>query len=165
MTDSEGRTADRASVRISPIVFFLPMVGAVAFHYLVWPLGFSFPDVLGGWMTRVVIGVLAGVIGFGLQGLAIAEFRKTGQAPDVGQPTTSIMRTGPYKFSRNPMYLGAVLIHLGVALGMGSVWVLATLIPTVVMAHVLAIVPEEQYLEQKFGDAYHAYKASVRRWL
>ena len=76
--------------------------------------------------------------GFALQGLTIAEFRKTGQSPDVGQPTTSVIRTGPYRFSRNPMYLGAVLIHFGVGIGTGSIWVLVTLVAAVAMVHVLA---------------------------
>ncbi len=64
------------------------MLAAVAFHFLVWPLGFSLPDALGGWVTRAVVGALVGLTGVGLQGLAIAEFQKTGQEPDVGQPTT-----------------------------------------------------------------------------
>ena len=138
MTDSEGRNTDRANVRIHPGVFFFPMVIAVAFHYFVLPLQFSVPEVLGGWITRVVVGGLVGLTGFALQGLTIAEFRKTGQSPDVGQPTTSVIRTGPYRFSRNPMYLGAVLIHFGVGIGTGSIWVLVTLVAAVAMVHVLA---------------------------
>ena len=165
MTNSEGHSDDRAQVRIPPVLFFLPLFIALAIHYLVWPLEFSVPEALGGWITRVVVGGLIGLIGIGLQGLAIAEFRKTGQAPSVEQPTTSIIRTGPYRFSRNPIYLGAVLIYLGVAIATGSIWVLVALGPTIVMTHFLAIVPEEQYLERKFGDEYDRYKQSVRRWL
>ena len=84
MTDPEGRNTDRANVRISPVVFFLPMVIAVAFHYFVLPLEFSLPEVLGSWITRVLVGGLVGLTGFGLQGLTIAEFRKTGRAQTLG---------------------------------------------------------------------------------
>jgi len=165
MNDLERRNSDRADVRMPPAVLFLPMVLAVAFHYLVWPLGFSLPQVLGGWITRVVVGGLVGLTGFGLSGLAIVQFRKTGQKVDVGQSTTSIIRTGPYRLSRNPMYLAAMLVHLGIGIGTGSAWVLVSLAPAVVMAHFLAIIPEENYLARKFGDEYRSYKASVRRWL
>lgn len=165
MTNPDRHNTDRANVPIPPVAFFLPMVIAMLFHYFVWPLEFSLPDMLGGWITRVVAGALVGLVGFGLQGLTMAQFRKAGQSPDVGQPTTSIIRTGPYRFSRNPMYLGAVLIHLGVGIGTGSIWVLATLVAAVAMVHFLAIVPEEQYLEQTFDDEYRTYKKSVRRWL
>jgi protein-S-isoprenylcysteine O-methyltransferase Ste14 len=165
MTDSEDRNIDRAKVRVPPVVFFLPMVIAVVFHYFVFPLGFSLPVTLGGQIPQIVVGSLIALIGFGLQGLTYAEFQKTGQSPDVGQLTTSVIRTGPYRFSRNPMYLGAVLIHLGVAIGIGSIWVLVTLLLAIAMVYFLAIIPEEQYLEQKFSDEYFAYKASVRRWL
>lgn len=161
----EKGSADRADVRVPPAVFFLPMVLAVAFHYLVWPLGFSLPQALGGRTAQAVGGALVLLIGLGLPGLALAQFRKTGQKVDVGQPTTSIIRTGPYRFSRNPMYLGAMLVHLGIGLGTGSIWVLAMLGPAFVVAHMLAIIPEEMYLARKFGDEYRAYKASVRRWL
>ena len=63
------------------------------------------------------------------------------------------------------MYLGAIMINLGVGIGIGSFWVLFALLPAVIMTDFLAIRPEEEYLERKFGDEYRLYKASVRRWL
>jgi len=165
MKGFEKGNSDKADVRVPPAVFFVPMVLAVAFHYLVWPLGFSLPQALGGRIAQALGGALVGLIGVGLPGLALAQFRRTGQKVDVGLPTTSIIRTGPYRFSRNPMYLGVMLVHLGIGLGTGSIWVLAMLGPAFVMAYTLAIIPEETYLAGKFGDEYRAYKASVRRWL
>ena len=165
MTNHQGQSEDQAGVRVAPPVFFLPMLIGVGLHYLVFPLGFSLPEVLGGWITRVVIGVLIGLGGLGLQGLAIAQFRKTGQETGYKKPTTSIIRTGPFRYSRNPVYVGAMLIHLGVGIATGSIWALATLLIAVLMAYFLVVVPEEKYLERKFGDECHDYKASVRRWL
>jgi protein-S-isoprenylcysteine O-methyltransferase Ste14 len=165
MKDLERPGFDRAEVRVTPAALFLPMALALAFHYLVWPLGFTLPLDLGGWITSALVGGLVGLTGFGLLGLAMAQFRKTGQKVDAGQPTTSIIRTGPYRFSRNPMYLGAMLVYLGVAIGTGSVWVLVALVPAIVLAQVLVILPEEEYLARKFGDEYRLYKVSVRRWL
>lgn len=165
MNDLERPGTDRADVRVPPAVFFLPMAAAAAVHYLVAPLNFTFPLVIGGPVVRFAVGAILGLIGLGLPALAMAQFRKTGQKVDVAQPTTSIIRTGPYRFTRNPMYLGAMLVHLGVGIGIGSAWVIAAVVPAVVLAQVLAIVPEEKYLSRKFGDEYGRYRASVRRWL
>jgi protein-S-isoprenylcysteine O-methyltransferase Ste14 len=79
--------------------------------------------------------------------------------------TPQIVSSGVYRFTRNPMYLGLAAIQLGIGVALGNGWIVA-LVPAVLAAvHVLAIRPEEAYLERKFGDAYRQYKRSVRRWL
>jgi protein-S-isoprenylcysteine O-methyltransferase Ste14 len=76
-----------------------------------------------------------------------------------------IVRTGPYRFSRNPIYLAFSLFQLGIAIWINSLWLLATLVGAVALIHSIVIRREEQYLEQRFGAEYLDYKASVRRWL
>jgi protein-S-isoprenylcysteine O-methyltransferase Ste14 len=76
-----------------------------------------------------------------------------------------IVRTGPYRFSRNPIYLAFSLLQLGIAIWVNSVWLLATLVGAVALIHSIVIQREEHYLERKFGAGYLDYKASVRRWL
>jgi protein-S-isoprenylcysteine O-methyltransferase Ste14 len=76
-----------------------------------------------------------------------------------------IVHTGPYRFSRNPIYLAFSVFQLGIAIWVNSVWLLATLVGAVALIHCVLKRREEQYLELKFGAQYLDYKASVRRWL
>jgi protein-S-isoprenylcysteine O-methyltransferase Ste14 len=81
------------------------------------------------------------------------------------KPTTVLVIAGPYRLTRNPIYLGFLCIYIAAALWFSVVWALA-LVPLVVLAvQRLAIVKEERYLEQKFGDTYRQYRAHVRRWI
>ena len=95
---------------------------------------------------------------------SVARFRAAGTPVPGHQPTTAIVATGPYRFSRNPIYLAFSLLQLGIAAWANSAWLLATLVVAVALMHVV-IRREEAYLERKFGAQYLEYKASVRRWL
>ena len=81
------------------------------------------------------------------------------------RPTAALVRLGPYRWTRNPMYLGLLCVYIGLACWFGVTWALI-LVPLVVPAvHVLAIAKEERYLEQRFGEPYRQYRAQVRRWI
>jgi protein-S-isoprenylcysteine O-methyltransferase Ste14 len=94
-----------------------------------------------------------------------AKFRAAGTPVPARQPTTALVRTGPYRFTRNPIYLAFSLFQLGIAMMADSVWLLATLAGAVALMHTVVIRREEEYLERKFGAEYRDYKASVPRWL
>ena len=96
---------------------------------------------------------------------SVAVFRAAGTPVPAGKPTTAIVRTGPYRFSRNPIYLAFSLFQLGIAIWVNSLWLVATLVAAVALMHYVVISREEQYLERRFGAEYVEYKASVRRWL
>ena len=96
---------------------------------------------------------------------SVAKFRVAGTPVPARKPTTVIVRTGPYRFSRNPIYLAFSVFQLGIAIWVNSVWLLATLLAAVALTNYVVIRREEQYLERKFGAQYLDYKASVRRWL
>jgi protein-S-isoprenylcysteine O-methyltransferase Ste14 len=72
---------------------------------------------------------------------------------------------GPYQFTRNPMYVGLLLLAAGMGLWMNTWWVFALLMPTLLIIDRYVIAREEQYLERRFGCEYDAYKQRVRRWL
>jgi protein-S-isoprenylcysteine O-methyltransferase Ste14 len=80
-------------------------------------------------------------------------------------PTTTIVDTGPYRFTRNPIYLGMVLGLIGLAIASNSLWLLLTLVPFVLVIRYGVVAREEAYLQRKFGDAYRRYRSRVRRWL
>ena len=133
------------------------MVGAVL--NVAWPLPFV-PHVL-----RVPVGCLLVAMAAALFSYSIKQFRMAGTPVPGNKPTTAIVRTGPYRFSRNPIYLAFFGLQLGLAIFVNSLWLVATLIPTVAIIAVVVVPCEERYLTGRFGAEYLKYKASVRRWL
>lgn len=113
----------------------------------------------------VALGAALVVAAIALFSYSAAKFRAVGTPVPARKPTTVIVRTGPYRFSRNPIYLAFSLLQLGIAIWVNSLWLLATLAGAVALIHYVVIPREEQYLERRFGAEYLDYKASVRRWL
>lgn len=100
--------------------------------------------------------------------LAIACFRRfkaAGTNVPTWMPTTALVTGGPYRISRNPIYLALTLVYLGLALAWGSLWPVVLLAPLLIVMRYGVIGREERYLEARFGDAYRAYRAAVRRWI
>ena len=96
---------------------------------------------------------------------SLREFSRADTPVRSVRPTTRIVSTGPYRFSRNPIYLAFTMLHLGIAVWVNSGWLLGTLVVSLVVVSFGVIAREERYLESRFGDAYTNYKAAVRRWL
>lgn len=107
---------------------------------------------------------MAGAV-LGLGWRSVIQLRRTGQSENPWKPTTEIVDRGPFRFTRNPMYLQMVLGCIGFAIILGNPWILPL---TPLCGWVLqrfAILPEEAYLERKFGETYRAYQRRVRRWI
>jgi len=141
-----------------PIVYLISLVSGTLIHIVV-PLPFL-PDNLA-----VPLGVLFVAVAIALFSYSVAKFRAAGTPVPARKPTTAIVRTGPYRFSRNPIYLAFSLLQLGIAIWVNSLGLLATLVGAVALIHWVVIRREEAYLERRFGAQYLEYKASVRRWL
>ncbi|HUE78823.1 MAG TPA: isoprenylcysteine carboxylmethyltransferase family protein [Sphingomicrobium sp.] len=97
--------------------------------------------------------------------LATGSFRRAGTDVKPWRSSTTLVTDGPFRWTRNPMYLGMSLIYIGLALAADSLAALLLLVPVLIIIQTQVIVREERYLEGKFGDEYRAYKARVRRWL
>jgi protein-S-isoprenylcysteine O-methyltransferase Ste14 len=95
--------------------------------------------------------------------LSVMAAHRTSILP--GGATTAVLQSGPFRVSRNPLYVGLVALDAGLALLAGSFWALVFLPLGIVALLWGAIWPEERYLAGKFGDDYAAYQARVRRWL
>jgi protein-S-isoprenylcysteine O-methyltransferase Ste14 len=120
------------------------------------------PFVAEGW--RFMPGMVLVIIGLGLGLWAIYAMRSKGTSPLPEQPTTAIVREGPFALSRNPIYLGFTLITIGFAIWSNNLWMGIALVGVLVVMHYGVIFREEKYLAHKFGDEYLQYKAKVRRW-
>jgi len=153
--------AHKSRWEIGEVVFGIPFLMGMALHVLI---PFSLAQ---GILRQVLIpvGVVLIISGLGFIVLARREFARFRQPTDPGQPTSKVVKTGVFAISRNPLYLGAALLFCGVALMMNILWTLATLLVSMIVCHYVLIVPEETYLAAKFGEAYKAYTATVRRWL
>ena len=155
------RVTDGAAVRFPPPLVFLGGIGAGALlHAFALPLPLGLPTSLRITLTTICIG-----LGLLLLGVANRPFQKTGQDPKPWRSTPEIISTGIYRFTRNPMYVGMALLQVGVGVGTAIGWIVALVPPVLWIVYATAIRPEEAYLEDKFGEAYTDYKASVRRWV
>ena len=92
-------------------------------------------------------------------------YGKSPHASGKAVPGSTIVRTGPYRLSRNPIYLAFSLLQLGLSFWVNSLALLITLIPAVALMQLVVIPREERYLEARFTSEYLPYKSSVRRWL
>lgn len=152
---------DGAAVRLPPPLVYLGAVLLGMFlHTYVVPLPLELPRPLR--ITITLILVLPGMV---LMIGALGLFHRTGQDPQPWKPTPEIISRGVYRISRNPMYVSMALFQAALTLELENGWFLVLLPPVLVAIYLLAIRHEEAYLARKFGDAYLAYKASVRRWL
>jgi protein-S-isoprenylcysteine O-methyltransferase Ste14 len=153
-------TTDTAQVLIRPpLAWGLAVIAGLALNWLV-PLPFLPADVPAGWVGAMVV-----VLALALFAWAIVTVTGAGSNVPTNRPTTSIVESGPYRFTRNPIYLGMVLGLIGLAIAFDTLWLLMMLLPFALVIRYGVVAREEAYLERKFGDVYRGYRSRVRRWL
>ena len=150
---------DRAGVIAPPPLILLGFVlVGLALEYL-WPA-----PLLAQTAQYVVAAVLVAVA-FLIAIPTFVQFAKAKTHVDPYKPVTAIITKGPFRWTRNPLYLGMAIIQLGIAAAVDGTWIAVLIIPTIAVLNAGVIAREERYLEQKFGEEYLAYKAAVRRWV
>jgi protein-S-isoprenylcysteine O-methyltransferase Ste14 len=153
-------TADTARVIIRPpLAWGLAVIAGLALDWLV-PLGFLPAAVPARWLGAAVF-----VLALALFAWAIVTVTRAGSNVPTNRPTTTIVESGPYRFTRNPIYLGMVLALIGLAIAFNTLWLLLSLVPFALVIRYGVVAREEAYLERKFGDPYRGYRSRVRRWL
>jgi protein-S-isoprenylcysteine O-methyltransferase Ste14 len=105
------------------------------------------------------------VAGFALAGLALRAFRSAGTHVEPYLPATALVTTGPYRITRNPIYIGMTAVYLGAGLLSDSLWILLLALPVLGIMHFGVVLREEAYLAAKFGGRYRDYARRVRRWI
>lgn len=149
------------SVPWPPVIYAAAIAVAVVLHFLVplpW-LGSPAPDLLFaiGWL--LVAAVVAIVYS------ALKAFRRAGTSVSPVKASSHLIASGPFAFTRNPLYLSNTLLMIGIGLIVGGLWFLALAIVAAFATQKLAIEPEERHLEARFGKAYRDYRKKVRRWI
>lgn len=145
-------------VRVPPLLYGAPIAAGLAIDW-------AFPLPLFPQAPQYVVGfgllTIAGLI----MPFVMREYGRANTNFDPGQPAVRLITGGPYRYSRNPSYLALALLHIGLGIAIDSAWILAGFLPAMLFTHYGVILPEERYLEAKFGERYIAYKRRVRRWL
>lgn len=159
MSESDGGRPDNPGVITHPPFLYAGALAVGAVLDQLIPLPVLAPG------AGLVPGVALMVLALALAGWCFILFRRAGTNVPTNRPSTAIVTAGPYRFSRNPIYVALTTLSAGVALWANSFWMLGLLVPTLVIMNIGVIAREERYLTAKFGDAYRAYKVRVRRWL
>lgn len=151
-------TTKSGSGPLPPTYFFIAIIAMAAIHWLV-PVG---RFLSGPWRWT---GALPILLGLGVATVADRQFKQVGTAVKPFEPSSAMVTGGVFRFSRNPMYLGLVLVLLGLGIALGSAIPFAVVPAFVWLMAVRFIEPEEKLMAEQFGDAYETYKSKVRRWL
>lgn len=150
---------DHADVKIPPPV--LALLHVIAALLLDWLLPFP------GFMLQPMIwlGIILVLAGLSIGFMGVRQLASAHTTLDPHRPVSTLVTDGPYRFSRNPIYLGFTFILIGLPLALGTYWGLILSPVFVLLAGTLVIQHEESYLGRRFGEMYDIYKKQVRRWV
>ena len=151
---------DTANVIIRPpLAWGIAVIAGLALNWFL-PLPFLPAALPAGWL-----GALVFALALALFAWAIVTITSAGSNVPTNRPTTTVVESGPYYFTRNPIYLGMFLGLIGLAIAFDNLWLLLILAPFALVIRYGVVAREEDYLERKFGDVYRRYRSHVRRWL
>lgn len=153
--------AHSSMFRTSDFIGLLIVVcGGLVEYAFLWEWSLPLPP----WI-RIAAGVAVGCPGIALIAAGRAALGKADQPSEPGRPTTRIVRSGVFRHTRNPTYLGLVALLLGIGIAANYIaWILGSVLAVLAM-HYLLVIPEEEYLMARFPDEFRHYATSVRRWV
>jgi protein-S-isoprenylcysteine O-methyltransferase Ste14 len=153
----EETRATPGVIAFPPLIYAGPLALGLLQNAVI-PVRFLPPSVT--WLGLPLIG--SGLV---VGAAAVRTMRRSGTNVNPSEPATALVTNGPFRFSRNPIYLAFTLLYSGVAILANALWVALPLPIILVVIQRGVIEREERYLERRFGTAYRQYKDSVRRWL
>jgi len=140
-----------------PVLYGVAFLVVLVFRWL-WPMPI-FPAA-AFWTGLAIV-----TIGMGIAIWGRRTMRAAGTNINPSLPALAIVQSGPFRYSRNPLYLALTLLFVGLTLAFNTWWGIVILVPLVIVMHVGVVLREERYLEQKFGETYRQYRSKVRRYL
>ena len=151
--------SDNADViALPPVLYAAALATGLVLHFV-------FPIQLLPQMLSLSLGIALILVSIVIVVSALRALARAKTTFDTRKATTAIVTDGPFRYSRNPMYLALTLLYLGIASLVNSLWILVLVLPLIVLVQRGVIEREERYLERKFGDDYLEYKRQVRRWI
>ncbi|MGA8262002.1 MAG: isoprenylcysteine carboxylmethyltransferase family protein [Arenicellales bacterium] len=115
-------------------------------------------------VVSLAVGIPVLMLGLGLWAWGVSGLLRPGESPNPAKATAQLVTSGPFRFSRNPIYTGGTIGLLGLALLLNTATGTAVVVVLAFLVHNLALA-EERYLEAKFGDQWREYRSRVRRWI
>jgi protein-S-isoprenylcysteine O-methyltransferase Ste14 len=152
-------SSDAPSVKIIPPLVYLAGL-VIGFLANIW-MPIKVVPILVAWTSGGIL-IFCGAV---LAGSAVFKFKEVGTTVRPDRAASTLVIVGPYKITRNPMYLGLACVYFGIAVAGQSVWALILLPVVLTIIQRRAIEPEEAFLERRFGADYVGYKEKVRRWI
>lgn len=160
MTGHNSEPHDNANVVVlPPIIFFVPLFASIIARYFI-PL----PLPLGNSIS-MGLAMLLLILGASLMAWAFLTFKEFREDPDPRVSTQVVVSNGPFKYTRNPMYIAFFLIYIGLTFALNSLWPFIFIPFIFWFLYKGVVLREEMYMEGKFGDQYRMYKKAVGRWL
>lgn len=158
----EERSWGKAELKLPtlpPVIFFVPVMLGLLFHMFIWRM-----EIIGG-TTGVVVGVVLVILGVGVIVWAWRTLAAHDEHPEPGVPTETLVTSGPFRRTRNPIYSGFLLIASGMAIALNAMAMLIAVFFGVAALTALVIRREEAYLEREFGEIYTKWENRTGRWL
>lgn len=150
---------DHPGVRLPPpLIILAGLAAGLALDGRLTELRFNSMPLVALGITCAAVGLLLGIAALGL-------FHRKGTKPEPWKPSSALVTSGVYRFTRNPMYLGMLLLYAGIALIGAGPWSVGSFALVFLILNFYVIGREEAYLMRRFGEAYGSYRARVRRWL
>jgi protein-S-isoprenylcysteine O-methyltransferase Ste14 len=147
------------NVRVHPpVIYGISILSGIVLNNY-WPLTLPY-GIHGHLYGSIIIAIAILIAGF-----SILKFHRASTDVRPDKPDTALITSGPYRYTRNPLYIVLTLTQVTVALWFNNAWVLILVIPSIIAITHYAIIREECYLEKTFGQDYLDYKLRVRRWL
>jgi len=153
-------TVNTAQVIVRPpLAWGLAIIAGLVLNRIM-PLRFLPAGLPARWLGAIVF-----ILALALFAWAIVTITRAGSNVPTNRPTTTIVDSGPFRYTRNPIYLGMLLALIGLAVAFDTLWLLVMLVLFWLVIRYGVVAREEAYLERKFGDVYRGYRSRVRRWL
>ena len=144
---------------LPPVLVAGTLLIGIIIHHALWTVQLLLVVVARA--LGIMVFVSAGVLAH----FAQLAMKRVGTNVLPTQPTLALATDGPYRFSRNPLYIAAIGVYLGITLWVNGLAPLLLMVPMIWLLHWGIVLREERYLEARFGDAYRSYQLAVRRWI
>jgi protein-S-isoprenylcysteine O-methyltransferase Ste14 len=145
-------------IAFPPLLFLAAVVSGLALHFVA-------SDRIGHRAICIPLGIVLALVSGTIATSARATMTKAGTNVRPDRPALAIVRDGPYRYTRNPMYLSLCILQVGLGFLVGGWTIIACVVPLALVLHFGVILREERYLERKFGEIYTQYRNGVRRWI